>query len=152
MVYVLIVKLMITTKSISQKNNIFQKWSALLSSLCLIHCLTTPFIIILLPSVSQFFSHWVETALILAIFPISSIAFFPIWTNHKNKTRLFEFLGGLFLILIAQIVVWVLPHESQPVYHVVEILLMILGTGLVAWASYKNRKHTHTCKNPNHVH
>jgi hypothetical protein len=129
-----------------------QKLSIWLSSLCLIHCLITPFLIILLPSVSGFFSGWVEATLIFAIIPISSIAFFPIWIKHKNKTRLVEFLSGLALILLVQIAFHDFDHTGFHFNQILETILMISGTGLIAYSTYKNRRHTHSCAVPNHTH
>lgn len=129
-----------------------QKVSIWLSSLCLIHCLITPFILILLPSISTFFSGWVELVLVIGIFPISMIAFFPIWIKHKNKIRLVEFLSGLSLIAIAQFIIYFHEHGGYSLESIFEMLLMVLGTGLIAYATYRNRRHTHHCHNPHHVH
>ena len=129
-----------------------QKISIWLSSLCLIHCLITPFIIILLPSVSGFFSGWVEALLIFAVVPISSVAFFPIWVKHKNKTRLVEFLAGISIVLLVQLFYHNLDHSGFHFDQIVETIFMVVGTGLIAYATYKNRRHTHTCSVPNHEH
>lgn len=130
----------------------YQKISIWLSSLCLIHCLITPFIIVLLPSISSFVEGWVETALIAAVIPISLAAFLPVWWKHKNWKLLFELLSGITLILVAQ---WLTKgnahHASSSIQVIWEILLMISGTGLIAYATYRNRKHTHHCRNPHHA-
>ncbi len=132
--------------------NTTQKLSIWLSSLCLIHCLITPFIIILLPSVSGFFSGWVEAMLIFAVVPISSVAFFPIWIKHKNKMRLVEFLVGIGIVLFVQLFFHDLDHSGFHFDQLTETIFMIIGTGLIAFATYKNKKHTHTCTVPNHEH
>lgn len=129
-----------------------QKISIWLSSLCLIHCLITPFIIILLPSVSGFFSGWIEGALIFAVIPLSSVAFFPIWVKHNNKTLLIEFLAGIFIVLLVQLFYHDLDHSGFHLNQIVETIFMILGTGLIAFATFKNRRHTHSCSVKNHVH
>jgi ABC-type microcin C transport system permease subunit YejB len=131
----------------------YQKISIWLSSLCLIHCLVTPFIIILLPSISSFVDGWVEKALIAAVVPISLIAFLPIWWKHKNWYRFIELITGISLVLIAQ---WFTSghghHEPASLEAIFEIIFMISGTGLIAYATFRNRRHTHHCHNPNHVH
>lgn len=129
-----------------------QKLSLWLSSLCLIHCLITPFVILLLPSVSGFFSGWIELTLVLGIFPVSMIAFFPIWIKHKNINRLMEFIAGLILVAVAQVIVYSHEHGSFSVEGILEMALMISGTLLIAYATYKNRRHTHHCHNPHHAH
>lgn len=128
-----------------------QKISLWLSSLCLIHCLITPFIIILLPAVSTFFSDTVEWILIISVIPISSIAFFPIWKNHKNRMRLYEFLAGISLVIIAQTVFHFILQEGF-ITLLFESLFMFFGVGLIAYATYKNRQHTHHCANLHHSH
>lgn len=130
----------------------YQKFSIWLSSLCLIHCLITPFIIILLPSVSSFVDGWVETALIAAVIPVSLFSFIPIWLKHKNLTRLFELLAGIALVLIAQLVIHGSSHTFGSFIAAIEMLLMIAGTSLIAYATYRNRRHTHHCHNPHHAH
>ncbi len=131
----------------------YQKISIWLSSVCLIHCLITPFIIVLLPSVSSFADGWVESALIAAVIPISLVAFMPIWWRHKNWNRLIELSLGITLVLVAQ---WIsFGHEHHSLFDFEgfsELVLMVSGTGLIAYATFRNRRHTHHCHNPHHVH
>ena len=134
------------------KLTLTQKWSIWLSSLCLIHCLITPFIILLIPTFATFLTGWIEWALIASILPISSIAFFPIWIKHKSPVRLFEFLTGLALIIISQLFILSHQHELLTTPQILETVFMILGTLLVSYSTFKNRRHTHHCHNPHHEH
>lgn len=129
-----------------------QKLSIWLSSLCLIHCLITPFIILLLPSLGAFFSGWVEIALVASILPISSVAFFPIWVKHKNSARIIEYLIGISLVISAQVIVFFHGHGGNSIEQYAELSLMIIGTLLIAYSTYRNRRHTHHCHTPGHVH
>jgi len=150
-------KMIKTTQS--SHGNVLSKASITLSSLCLIHCLAMPFVILLLPAISQFMSETVETVLILAVIPISAIAFVPTWLKHRNFRLGGIFLFGLTVILIGQ---FGMNHHhdfmSSSSQH--EAILGFLGRTTVlmigvfslAWATYKNNKHTHVCKNPHHHH
>jgi hypothetical protein len=139
--------------------NFLSKASLTLSSVCLIHCLAMPFVILLLPAISQFMSETVETVLILAVIPISAIAFVPTWLKHKNFRLGGIFLFGLTVILIGQ---FGMDHHhdflSNTDQHeailgfVGRTTVLMIGVFSLAWATYRNNKHTHVCKNPHHHH
>ncbi|MCH8557299.1 MAG: MerC domain-containing protein [Balneolia bacterium] len=135
---------------------IFSKLSIVLSSACIIHCLSFPIIILLLPALAQFFSSTFETILVLSIIPLSAIGFLPTWRKHKNMRYLYIYLGSLILMLVGQ---FAFTHSHDMVSanfasmeHLAEIFLITLGAIGLAWVIYKNNKHTHVCKNPHHHH
>lgn len=139
----------------------FSRFSYALSSLCLLHCLAMPFVIVLLPAISQFMSETVENILILAIIPVSLITFLPTWIKHKNNRLAGMFISGLAFILLSR---YRIHHYHEAALSDIlansEILLatisrtglMIAGVSLLAYSTYKNNKHTHVCSNPHHKH
>lgn len=134
----------------------FSKISIYLSSLCVIHCLTVPFLIILLPAMSFFAGSTFEMILILTVIPLSAIGFFPTWQKHKNLSYLIIYLSSVFFLLIGQFVLSH-SHEATAVHaatfeHVAQLLMLVSGALGLAWVTYKNSKHTHSCKNPHHKH
>lgn len=145
------------------------KVSVFISGLCIVHCLLTPFLLLLIPTISAFLSRTVESLLVLMLIPLSVLGFFPTWVKHKNGRLLFFYLIGLGTVVLTHygfhfseinhLFFHTHAHEHEPVHTVVahpllrgELLLMILGSATMAWATWKNNRHTHVCKNPNHKH
>jgi hypothetical protein len=130
------------------EQSIFSRLSLVLSSLCIIHCLSIPIIVILLPALAGFLSSTVETIIILLIVPISAIGFFPTWRKHQNGRLLAGYLVAITIMLTSHFVF----HNIDLRIHAIESILLIIGSVLLAFVIYKNNKHTHVCKNPHHVH
>ena len=75
-----------------------------LSSLCVIHCLATPLILIILPSLGALIadSHELFHQVILFfVLPIGVLALLAGYRHHHNRTILLIGLAGLGLLLIA---------------------------------------------------
>jgi hypothetical protein len=133
-----------------QTETFFSKLTFTLSSLCVLHCLLTPIVLVTLPTFATFFTHQVEEIIVLSVVPISVIGFFPVWIKHKNKRYLWYFIAGISFLLSGQYLFEDLSHSvGMPFFHT---FIMIMGASFMAYATYKNRKHTHHCKNPHHAH
>lgn len=129
--------------------------SIVFSSVCVLHCLLTPFFILLLPALAEFFSDTIEFALIMAVVPLSLLGFLPAWLKHKNYALLRYFILGLSLVLVSQLFIHT-AHDSlvtrssiAPNLTYIKSVVMFLGASILAFAVYKNNKHTHVC---NHKH
>lgn len=135
--------------------------SYFITSVCLLHCLMMPFVILVLPAFSAFFNDTLETILLLSVIPISLYAFIPTWLRHKNISLAVLFIIGLTLILIAQFGIqhfhfhsfeqFVSGSTSNPVV-ITRLLVLISGVVLLSTSVYRNNKHTHVCHNPHHHH
>lgn len=146
----------------SSKTGIFSSLSAVFSTICVAHCMIHPFMILLLPAVAGFFSHALEVGLILATVPVSLIGFLPTWLKHRNRRRLWIYLGSVVLILVGQFAFHVdheaystalaglTPLEIAQTY--LKPFLTFLGALTMAWAMYTNNRHTHYCHNAEHEH
>ncbi|HAC15795.1 MAG TPA: hypothetical protein DCE78_07605 [Bacteroidetes bacterium] len=154
-------KIMSTSYSGIPGKKTAQNLSYLFSSLCLIHCLMMPVIIILIPAFSTFFNDTLELILILSVIPVSLYAFYPTWIKHKNIKLLIFFLLGLTIILTSQFAIeHVHISNFSELYNnsvngttfIFRTILLIIGVVILALTVYKNNKHTHVCHNPNHVH
>lgn len=131
--------------------SLFSRSSVVLSSVCLVHCLATPFIILAVPSISVFFSDTLELILIISVVPLSLAAFMPTWWKHKNVKLAVLFGLGLALVMISQF----LFHQHASSVESAQIpgmLSMAFGAAILAWSIYKNNRHTHVCDVPGHVH
>lgn len=153
---------MITNKSIP----ILSRLSIILSGLCIVHCMAVPILLLTLPALSAFFPPYLESLLVLFIIPLSGLGFIPTWKKHKNYRFLQTFIMGLCIIVFTHIgfhfsdlehMIFA-EHSSMDHNHahvglnLTETTLMILGSALLAWTTWKNNRHTHVCKNPNHAH
>lgn len=137
-----------------------------LSGLCVVHCLTTPLLVVLLPAMSTFFSTEVESALVVSVIPLSAIGFIPTWKKHRNNRLLAYYITGISIMMLVHfgfhytgLEELLTGHSHEPGHDhahlgisLTESSLMILGASILAWAIWKNNRHTHSCKNPNHVH
>ncbi len=75
-----------------------------LSSLCVIHCLATPLILIILPSLGALVADNHELFHLVILFfvlPIGVLALMAGYRHHHNRTILLIGLAGLGLLLIA---------------------------------------------------
>jgi hypothetical protein len=138
-----------------------KKLSYIFSSICLVHCLTMPFIIILIPAFSHFMNETVELILILSIIPISLYAFVPTWVKHRNILLGSLFITGVSLIFFSQFGMahlhaldssQIFSNSDNTLKYLSRSVVMITGVIFVAFSVYKNNKHTHVCDNPHHHH
>jgi cation transport ATPase len=124
-----------------------ERWDKLglwLSSLCAIHCLATPLLVLALPVLGGFFEQeWVHLAMALFVVPVGLFAF---WSGYKHHLQMRVFaLGTVGLLLVGG--ASLAPHE------LVEIqgfdVVTVLGSILLITAHILNRraclchKHSH---------
>lgn len=78
----------------------WDRTGALLSSLCALHCLVTPFVTLSLP-LWVYSIHYSPVHLFISVF-IFPIAIYSFWTGYKrHENKLILLLGGLGLILLS---------------------------------------------------
>lgn len=137
----------------------YSKVVTLLGGLCVVHCLATPFVIVLLPSLSQFFTETAEMIIVLSVVPIGVAGFYPTWIKHKNSKVHIGFILGMLALLVSQFTLHI-DHTlvnthmdfSSSMMIGSKMGLSIIGALFMAWSMYKNHKHSHSCKVPEHVH
>ena len=128
-----------------------------LAALVVIHFIVHPFVILMLPFLSNFFSETVQIILLLLLIPVGSLGFFPFWKRHKNYNLLGAFILGLTLIYSGEFLV---PNSSDAVSlsaiftgqasapHYVKMGIMLSGAVLLALANYFNCRRANQCKTP----
>ncbi|GEM_PF-548330 len=135
-------------------SNIFVKLSIFLSSLCVIHCLATPFVLLLLPALSTLFSETIEIVLVLSVVPLSMAGFLPTWLRHKNNRLMILYVLSIGMILFSQFVLHVshdhAEHGSISIMNWVRTGVTFSGALLLAWVVFNNNRHTHYCTHPHH--
>lgn len=126
-----------------KKTTVWDRVGMTLSSLCAVHCLLTPFLILLVPTLGGLFeSEWVHLGLALLVMPVAFYAFWAGYQHHHRKYLLVMGFAGALMIGAAS----VLPHEW------VEALgfdiMTIAGSFILVISHILNRKaclcHVHT--------
>ncbi|MDU0353734.1 MerC domain-containing protein [Paraglaciecola aquimarina] len=125
--------------------NTADRSAIILSSLCLIHCLVLPVILVLLPtltSVAFFSDERFHTWLLYGVIPISLFAVVLGYFHHRNRSVvLVTSIGMSVLILVA-----LLGHDVFGEQG--EIVASVLGSILVAYGhirNFKTRKQLRQC-------
>lgn len=117
--------------------------AAIMSALCIVHCLATPLLLALGSSgllLGVFSSEWFHYLMIL---PIAAFLVWSLpggWCVHRSKAPFVLGLGG-FLLLIASLMA---PHET-------ETLLSVCGGLLLVCAHLYNRQLLHKQDEPQHA-
>lgn len=132
--------------------NLWDKMGIFISSLCLIHCMGLPIVIIAFPALKSTIMHdELHEILFVAIIAISFLAFLPNYKLHKQKKVLFTALSGIGMLLIS---ISAGHHlETQHIADkITEISLSIIGSFVLIKAHYMNAKCTHEACDHNHDH
>lgn len=131
----------------------------ILATLVVLHFIVHPFVLLMLPFLSNFFGKTVQIVLLLLLIPVGSLGFFPFWKKHKNYNLLAGFIMGLALIYSGEFLV---PHANNAVSlsaiftgqastpHYVKMAIMLSGAILLAIANFYNCRHARHCDNPDH--
>ncbi len=144
-------------ENVKVSTTIWSRISIFFSSLCLVHCMVHPFVIMLLPLASEFVGHTMENIFIIMVVPVSLVGFIPTWLNHRNIKLISYFSLGLVILVAAQ---FLIPENGQLSgfggtalkTEYFKSLFIFIGAGFLAWSTFKNSRHTHICKNPHHIH
>lgn len=129
-------------KRIRKHSHLLHKTGMTLSFLCLIHCLSMPFIITLLPIVAEgFLNHTLEIMLVIGSFVLAVLLLTKDYKVHHKISPLLLLISSSVLQYIGLFVV----NESQ------ESLYVISGSVLMAIAYLTNwNMHQKTCSNHEH--
>jgi hypothetical protein len=115
-----------------------------LSSLCAIHCLATPLLVLALPVMGDFFEQaWVHLLMALFVVPVGLFAF---WTGYKHHKQVRVFtLGTVGLLMVGG--ASLLPHEMVEIEGL--DVVTIIGSICLITAHILNRR---ACHCDTHVH
>ncbi len=131
----------------------------ILTTLVVLHFIVHPFVLLMLPFLSNFFGETVQIIILLLLIPVGSLGFFPFWKKHKNYNLLTAFILGLALIYSGEFLV---PNANNAVTlsaiftgqastpHYIKMAIMLSGAALLAIANIYNCRHASQCENPDH--
>lgn len=125
------------------------KVGILLSGLCVIHCVATPFLIMFSPMFAQFFdSKWSHFAVFLFIVPVAYFTFWRFYKNHRNKKpMILGTIGILFLglSLLSPGHRWEVGHDhlhghGEEHFQYVDTIINIIGSVILMSGHWINIK------------
>ena len=119
-----------------------------LSGLCLVHCLGTPFLILLFPTISQLggYDSWLHGTLAVLLIPVALIAVTQGYLHHRKKIVALLAGAGAVLIGFGAFLPEILPHMSHSHGSMSDSLkLTVMGSLFLAVCHFLNmhycRKH-----------
>ena len=118
----------------SHSSGILDNAAVLLSGLCLLHCLTLPLLIALLPFMGQFGDGHFHLQMLIVVLPVSMVAFSLGFRRHRNKTIAAWGIAGMLLLLIGATV----AHSSYGI--VADRTVTITAALTLAIAHYYNNR------------
>lgn len=122
---------------------IWDRIGIIASSVCLVHCLLVPIILMAFPFVESQHNHFHEVLTIFVVVP-AFLAFIPGYRKHKNLSVLLFAITGLGFILFTAF------FEDIYLSHIAARVITILGSMLMILAHARNIKHAHQCKTCHH--
>jgi len=118
----------------SRATGLLDNAAVALSGLCLLHCLALPMVIAVLPFLGQFGEGHFHVQMLIAVLPVSIIAFaFGFRRHHSGSVVAWGGVGVLVLIVGGTI-----AHGSYGI--VADRLLTICGALILAAAHYFNNR------------
>ena len=109
-----------------------------LSTLCVIHCLVVPIVLIALPTITGlavFSDERFHTWLLFAVMPISLFAVAVSFFQYQNPAVVILALAGIFILLLVAVLGETMFGSNG------EVILTVIGSALVALAHLKNMRH-----------
>jgi len=118
----------------SRATGLLDNAAVALSGLCLLHCLALPVVIAVLPFLGQFGEGHFHMQMLIAVVPVSIIAFTSGFRRHRNRSVVAW--GGVGVLLL--VVGGTIAHGSYGI--VADRLLTICGALILAAAHYFNNR------------
>jgi len=128
-----------------------ERWDRIgifLSSLCAIHCLATPLVVLALPFLGDAFEQpWVHLMMAVFVVPVGLFAFVSGYRHHRQKAVFALGLLGLLFVAGASLA----PHEWFA-FSGGHDVVTIFGSILLLTSHFKNRRACNTCEAGHHHH
>ena len=136
-------------KTTKKKGSTWDNLGLLFSSLCLVHCILLPFLIIAFPTVAGFFvkdAHISHTLLLIFILPAAGFAIYTGYNLHGQVKPLILILIGTALVAFGAIYGdKVFGHN-----HLMDTGVVILGSLFLVAGHLLNKNHCKKCAEDHH--
>jgi uncharacterized membrane protein len=120
----------------SSNGGILDHVAIALSSLCLIHCLLLPAIIVALPLLAQFNETHFHVQMLIVVIPVSLFAFGIAYRRHRNKAIIVWGIVGIAIMFVGGTV----AHANYGA--LADTALTMAGAIILATAHYFNNRLT----------
>jgi hypothetical protein len=107
-----------------------------LSGVCLLHCLTLPVLIAIVPFLAQFGEGHFHVQMLVVVLPVSLIAFSLGFRRHHNMSIIAWGVVGMLLLILGGTV----AHNSYGL--VADRIVTICGALILAVAHYFNNRYS----------
>ncbi len=118
----------------SKTTSLLDNAAVALSGLCLLHCLALPMLIAMLPFLGQFGAGHFHIQMLIAVVPVSIIAFALGFRRHHSRSVVAWGGVGVLLLMVGGTI----AHGSYGI--VADRLLTICGALILAAAHYFNNR------------
>ncbi len=124
----------------------WDRWGMLLSSLCAIHCLLTPILLLSLPAMGTYFeSRWVHLGMALFVVPVGFYAFWSGYRHHRKLPLMLLGFTGLALVaaasLLPEVAAHAHTHENESFGEIIRAdIVTIVGSMLLICGHFFNRR------------
>ncbi len=118
----------------SKTTSLLDNAAVALSGLCLLHCLALPMLIAVLPFLGQFGAGHFHSQMLIAVVPVSIIAFALGFRRHHSRSVVAWGGVGVLLLMVGGTI----AHGSYGI--VADRLLTICGALILAAAHYFNNR------------
>ena len=118
----------------AKTTSLLDKAAVAISGLCLLHCLALPMLIAMLPFLGQFGAGHFHIQMLIAVVPVSIIAFALGFRRHHSRSVVAWGGVGVLLLMVGGTI----AHGSYGI--VADRLLTICGALILAAAHYFNNR------------
>lgn len=108
--------------------------AVILSGICLLHCLTLPIAIAILPFLGQFGAGHFHVQMLVVVLPVSIIAFSLGFRRHRSIGVIAWGIAGMLLLVLGGTV----AHSSYGI--IADRAVTICGALILAFAHYFNNR------------
>ena len=126
--------------SASRITEILDRTAIVLSSLCVVHCLVLPLLIVFTPFLGQFAEGHLHAQMLLLVLPLSTGALALGFRNHRNGQIILAGVIGMLLLTVGGTVV----HNQFGI--VADRIFTISGAIILAMSHWFNSRTARQCK------
>lgn len=127
----------------SQKIDFFDRLGLILSTVCIVHCLGIPILILALPMIGLELSHlesWTHRVLLAFIATVALLSFLRGYRIHRQWKPIILMGLGLIIVFFATVIV----GRSWGPFG--EPIVAVIGSGFLIAGHLLNRKHCQSCQ------